>query len=283
MLSAMRTAITWLVVLVTVNLFAAAQSVSPAQSSASDDIMLAKTRSLYDAPFTRGLISFDCAVQFDWTKHFVDLYGTVPAVAAPTIKHLQSVQHRVFVDGSGAIVSAIPKAPDLTTVEHGSEIEQAFTKIVSASLDTWLPFGTNVILPVKPTKFSFERVDTGYALTLHGPGVSADLQLTVDMRLTSGVSQEPQPLHFSTTFTQGPDGFLLSSIRTGNTLQPAQGSDATFEYAYQPVQGFQIPSSVTVIAPTNETWNYNLTDCKSVKGILVNVGPSPKLETEHKQ
>ena len=39
-----------------------------AQSQQSDEAPLSKTRALYDAPFTRGMVSFDCAVQFDWKK-----------------------------------------------------------------------------------------------------------------------------------------------------------------------------------------------------------------------
>jgi hypothetical protein len=42
------------------------------QVPASDEGLFAKTRDLYDAPFTQGLISFDCGVECDWKKHFVD-------------------------------------------------------------------------------------------------------------------------------------------------------------------------------------------------------------------
>jgi hypothetical protein len=62
-----------------------------AQSTTTDQSLLTKTRSLYDAPFTRGLISFDCAVNFDWKQHFVDLLGTVPPAAIPTVERLQTI------------------------------------------------------------------------------------------------------------------------------------------------------------------------------------------------
>jgi hypothetical protein len=45
------------------------------QSPGSDDAMLTKTRGLYDAPFTRQLVSFDCSVKFDWKQHFVNTLG----------------------------------------------------------------------------------------------------------------------------------------------------------------------------------------------------------------
>jgi hypothetical protein len=284
MLSTMRKTAVFIsmIVLLGISRVALAQTSAAAQLPGSDEALLTKVRGLYDAPFTRGLVSFDCAVQFDWKKHVIDFVGAVPPPAAGAIEHLQNIQHRVFVDRSGATVSTIPKAPDLAGIEHAAELEQAFTGIVSAGLNTWLPFSTNVILPVKPTKFSFEGTSSGYALTLNGPGVAAKLQLTDDMRVTSGVSQLPQPLQFLTTFAKSSDGFILSSIRTESTLNSAQASDVTFAFTYQTVQGFQIPSSVTIIPATKEIWNYNLTDCKAVKGINVTVSAPPKLETEHK-
>jgi hypothetical protein len=242
------------------------------QSAAADEALLAKTRALYDAPFTRDLVSFDCAVQFDWKQHFVDLLGTVPPVVVPTIDRLQAVQHRVFVDRSGAVVSAIPKAPDLSGTIHGLELEQALNAIAASGLNAWMPSSTNVILPVGPTKFNFEQIDTGYRLTLYGSGVAATLLLASDMRLTSGVSQLPQTIRFTTEFSTGPNGFLLSSVKTGDTTDGAASKDATFTFTYQPVQGFQLPAMVTITPAVPETWHYALTDCKARTGVTIKVG-----------
>jgi hypothetical protein len=242
------------------------------QSMASDEELLAKTRALYDAPFTRELISFDCAVQFDWKKHFVDVLGTIPPVAIPVTERLQTVQHRVFVDRSGAVVSAIPKAPDLTSVTHAAELEQGLSAIVSSGLNAWLPFSTNVILPVQPTKSSFQKIDQGYKLTMNGRGVAATLLLKTDMRVTSGVVQPPQPMRFTTEFIDGPNGYLLASVRTGSTTSTDTDGVATFSYTYQAVQGFQLPSLVTVTSSSSEKWQYTLTDCKAMRGVIIKVG-----------
>src|SRR5450631_2078393 len=123
------------------------------QSTDSNHAMLSKTRGLYDAPFTRQLVSFDCSVQFDWKGHFINTLGTVPPAALPMVNRLQSLPHRVFVDRSGAVVSEIPRATDLSGTPHASDLEAALQAMVSAGLNAWLPFATNVILPVKPTTF----------------------------------------------------------------------------------------------------------------------------------
>lgn len=70
----------------------------------------------------------------------------------------------------------------------------------------------------------------------------------------------------------GPNGFLLESTKTWPATSTASDGEATFAYTYQTVQGFQLPSLVTVTASTSETWYYDLTDCKAMTGITLNVG-----------
>jgi hypothetical protein len=183
---------------------------------------------------------------------------------------LQLIQHRVFVDRSGAVISTIPTAPNLTGIEHAAELEQGFKAIVSASLGAWLPFSTNVILPVGPTKFDVQNVDSGYKIVMNGPGVEATLLLTQDLRLTSVVSQLPQPMHLTTEFKSRSDGFVLASVNTAS----ATDAGATFAYAYQTVHGFQLPSPVNVTPEkTPEVWRYALTDCKAMTSVVIKVGP----------
>lgn len=243
------------------------------QTANSDDALLAKTRALYDAPFSHGLVSFDCAVQFDWKKHFVDLFGAVPPAAIPTIERLQTIQHRVFVDRSSAVVSAIPKMPDFTGAAHGAELKQGLQAMISGGLNGWLPFSTNVILPTGRTKFNFQKIDTGYKLVMDGSDVAATLLLGNDLRLTSAVSQLPQPMRFSTEFTSGPAGFLLETIKTQSTTDTASIGEATFTFTYQGVRGFHLPSAVAIVPTSKESWHYTLNDCKVVSGVVIEVSP----------
>jgi len=145
--------------------------------------------------------------------------------------------------------------------------------MVTQGLNAWLPFSTNVILPVGSTKFDFEKLDPGYRLNMSGPGVAATLLLDADLRLTSGVAQLPQDLRFTTEFARGPDGYLLQSVRTGSTAGSDTGEEVTFAYTYQTVQGFQLPSDVAITPPTNEVWRIALTDCKAMSGVVLQVAP----------
>ncbi len=237
---------------------------------------MAKTRALYDAPFTRNLISFDCEVQFDWKKHFLEFMKVIPPNALQMVERLQNVQHRVFVDRSGAVVSAVPKAPDLADSPPAAKLEQVFDGMVSGGLSAWLPSSMGEILPIAPTKYAFEAMDTGYSLNMHGPGVAGTLLLQPDLRVTSGVMQLPQPMRFATDFIGGPSGYVLESVKTGSTSDSSAAGEAGFSFTYQTVQGFQLPSLVTVTPSTTEPWHYSLTGCKVVVGLTIHVLPPAK-------
>jgi len=111
-------------------------------------------------------------------------------------------------------------------------------------------------------------------MVMSGPGVSATLMLQPDMRITRVLSDRPQPLHFSTEFSNGPNGFLLQSVRTGSGAIDDGTWNADFAYKYQSIGGFQIPASASVTQETTkEKWDYVLTECKAVSGVTLNVLP----------
>ena len=243
--------------------------VAASQSAGNDEALLAKARSSYDAAFTGNLVSFDCSVQFDWKQQFEALVGKNPPPAiVETVEHLQKIQHRVIVNRYGALVATKPNPPKLGEYKSAAQLEQVLNALVTQGLNAWLPFSTNTFLPHKPTKFNFEQIDSGYKLSVTGEGVEATLLLSRDLRVTSGVSQLPQPMRFTASFMDGPRGYLLQSVTTGSTGGTSDG-DTTFAFTYQPVQDFQIPASMTVSLSTTTHWRFTLTDCKVVTRTLV--------------
>ena len=144
--------------------------------------------------------------------------------------------------------------------------------MVSSGLDAWLPFATNVILPVRPTTFTLQPVDTGLKVVMKGANVSATLNLLPDMRIASVISELPQPQQFVTEFATGPNGYLLQSVKTGSGAEGQASWDAIFAYRYQNIQGFQLPAEVAVTqVATGEKWDYSLDDCKAMTGAVVNL------------
>ncbi len=233
------------------------------QSADQDEALLDKARSLYDTPFSRNLTSFSCAVQFDWKRHFEALVGTLPPAVVESVERLQKVQHSVTVKSHSATVFSVPKAPDFGGSQSIAQIEQVFTAVLEQGLNAWLPFSTNAILPAKPTTFHFEDAGTTYKLNMAAEGVDANLVLNRDLRITSGVTQLPQPTRFTTHFVDGPHGYFLESVTNG----PAGGSpdsDTTFDFTYQTAGDFRILSSVSVSQPSSKPWHFALTHCNVV-------------------
>jgi hypothetical protein len=197
------------------------------QSLESDDPLMAKARAAYDAPFTRNLASFDCSVQFDWKQHYAEMFGTFPASAAPTVEKLQAVNHRVNVDHTQAVVSSLPKQPDFSAAEHRpqlEQLEQVFIAMVSSGLNAWIPSSTNVVLPVGKTQYKFEKLPSGYKVTMKGENVAGTLLLEPDLRVTSGVMQLPQPIRFQPTLTQVHKGLFLLLSKRGRPQTRSQAA-----------------------------------------------------------
>ena len=105
---------------------------------------------------------------------------------------------------------------------------------------------------------------------MSGDQVHGMLLLDSDLRVTSGEMQLPQPMSFTTEFKSSPQGYILSSIRTG-----PPPNDAAFAYTYQLVDGFQLPAEITVTPATTGEWRYRLTNCKVVKFAKIQVS-APK-------
>jgi len=247
-------------------------AITRAQTSPADEALLAKTRALYDTPFRRGLINFDCAVGFDFEQHIKDNFAAPPPSAAPIAKLLQPIHYRVFVDQAGAVVSAQSKLPDLSGVPNADVIEDSNRQLLQAGLGTWIPSAAGIVLPVGPTQFHFDKTagSEGYKLSMAGNGLSVVLTLDDKLHLISGTVEKPQEIELTTDFVPGPNGLVLASGPTNTN----HAGVASYRYTYQLIDGFQIPASVAVTSEQKMTWHYSLTDCKTQHGQVVHVRPS---------
>lgn len=236
-----------------------------AQSTDSDEAILARTRALYDTPFLRGLINFDCHVQFDFAKHLEDSFGLVPPNAAPLVRLLEPVTYRVLVDRSGAVASVQGRPPDLSAVPNATMVEEGDRQIIQAGLGQWVAFAYGEILPVGPTKAHFQKSDTGYTIAMDGPGVAGTLQTDAQLHLVSGIIEKPQHIEFVSKFVGGPSGLLLEA----NTTDMEHSGAAEFHYTYHGLDSFQLPETVTVKSAQGLRWQFTLGDCKVQRGIAV--------------
>jgi hypothetical protein len=126
----------------------------------------------------------------------------------------------------------------------------------------WLPASTNMILPNPDTPVSFEKSPSGFKLAFKIEGSDVEMILAPDMRLQSAAAKASPSDHFETSFTPGPQGFLLSSWTMGEDGNFERGNRLIFSYTYQTVDGVQLPEHVAVIRESHhEVWRYRLSDC----------------------
>ena len=258
-----------------VSSFSQSLKVAPkiAKSPGDAEVLLAKTKALYDTPFRSGLISFSCSIDFDFAKHLKSNFGDAARTDSPIAQLLEPIKYRVFVDHSGATISTQTKLPEFSQLPVAAQLEQSNRFLIQTGLNNWVPYAYGQILPIAPTNYQFEKTTTGYNLSMDGQGISGKLILSPDLRLHEGVIDTSQHIEITTKFVDAPTGLVLAASSTNTN----HGGVARFSYTYQVVDGFQLPQHVAVASEQNKmTLNYTLTDCKTQHGTVVHLAPPAK-------
>ncbi len=194
-----------------------------AQATQSDEALLRQARSKYDAPFERKLKSFDCAVDFNWKKHWAETYRVGDEGTDDEIeKFIQPIPNRVTVTREDAVVSSGMTEEQEHKLPHGGMAEGLLEHAVRFSLRTWLVASNNALLPSAGTPVHFESSTSGYKLNLKIQTYDVAMTLTRDMSLQSmavrGSDADRQEFEFHpdcakeklllSSWTMGEDGNL---------------------------------------------------------------------------
>ena len=249
------------------------QSPKLAKSPSDAEVLLAKTKALYDTPFQSGLINFSCALDFDFEECLKNNFGEAARADSPIAQLLKPIRYRIFVDPyAGATISAQPKLPDLSQFPLAAQLEGSNRALMQTGLNNWVPYAYGEVLPVAPTSYQFEKTATGYDLSIKGQGITGKLILDPDLHIMSGIIDTAQHIEITTKFVRAPNGLVLAESAT-NTDHTGV---ARFTYTYQVVDGFQLPQRVGLTSEQNKmTLNYTLTDCKTQHGTVVPVAIKP--------
>lgn len=249
------------------------QSPKLAKSPSDAEGLLAKTKELYDTPFRSGLINFSCAIDFDFAQYLKSNFGETAQTDSPIAQLLKPIRYRIFVDHSGATISAQPKLPDFSQLPLAAQLEESNRSLMQIGLNNWVPYAYGEVLPIGTTNYQFEKTATGYNLSMDGQGITGKLILDQDLRLVSGIIDTSQHIEITTKFVSAPNGLILAASSTDTD----HAGVARFTYTYQVVDGFQLPQRVGLTSEQNKmTLNYTLTDCKAQHGIVVHVAPPTK-------
>jgi hypothetical protein len=234
-----------------------------AQGSKTNQALLNEVREKYDAPFTRNLESFDCAVDFSWKEHFNETTRVGDEGSDEELERIfQPIRNRVSVTRQNVTVTSGLSDDAIGKLPHGGMAEFLLEHAVEKGLNTWLPASTNTLLPNPATSVVFEQSPSGYKLAFKMKTSDIEMALGPDMRLQSATLKAPQSDHFETSFASGQQGFLLTSFTMGEDGNSERGHRLIFTYSYQTVVGVQVPEHVAIIRESHhEVWRYRLSDC----------------------
>ena len=244
--------------------FCLCASFCSAQSPSDDAALLHQARSKYDAPFEHNLKSFDCAVDFNWKKHWAETYRVGDEGTDDEIERLiQPIHNRVTVTREDATVSSGMTDEQENKLPYKGMAEGLLKHAVRFSLRTWLVASNNALLPSTGTPVHFEPFNPGYKLEYKVQTFDVTMMLKRDMSLQSMAAKGSDSDRQEFDFLPGPQGFLLSSWTMGEDGNFKPGNRLIFNYTYQPVDGFQIPAQGVVNRESHhEIWHYTLSDCK---------------------
>ena len=179
----------------------------------------------------------------------------------------------MFVDHSGATLTAQPKLPDFSQLPIAAQLEVSNRSLMQTGLSNWMPYAYGEVLPIAPTNYQFEKTSTGYNVSMDGRGITGKLMLDHILRILSGIIDTSQHIEITTTFVDAPNGRVLAASSTNTD----HAGVARFTYTYQVIDGFQLPQHVEVASEQNKMrLNYTLTDCRTQHGIVVHVAPPTK-------
>ncbi len=233
-----------------------------AQVKDANQAQLQQARAKYDAPFAKNLQSFDCAVEFDWQKHFKEAPRVGDEGTDEEIRKLvQPIKTRVMVTSRNVSV-----APELTQEEekklpYNGMAEGLLQHAVQRSLYTWLPASNNFILPTADTPVSFKKSPSGFEMMFKKQNYEIEILLTSDLRLERLGSKANPSDHIDASFVPGDRGFLLDTWTMGEG-EFKRGNRIIYSYTYQTVDGVTIPATVAIDRESHhEMWHYTLSGC----------------------
>jgi hypothetical protein len=234
-----------------------------AQVLVSSEPSLTDIRAKYDAPFTRNLQSFDCAIDFDWKLHWTDTVRVGDEGTDDEIeKFIQPIHNRVTVTHDDATVASGMTSEQETKLPHAGMAEGLLEHAVRFSLRTWLAAANNALLPPPGTPVQVQASGAGYQINLKIKNFDVVMNLDPGMALQGMGVKDSDSDKQEFKFQPGPQGFVLSSWTMGEDGNFKPGNRLIFTYTYQLVDGFQIPQHMVVKRESHhEFWRYTLTDC----------------------
>ena len=234
-------------------------------SQVSAAVAFSKARALYYTPVDNGLQGFHCDVSFDWKTFIQKSTGQPVPDTDERLQYLRSIKLSVDDDlhGTGELHWAAPTpAPEASEAAVG-QIRNGMGQMWHGFFQSWNGFYTGEIVSVSDNKTAVERTGDGYHLSSHDASGLAEEQYDSRFVLQSLHVATPQVDSTTTpVFTDTPNGRIVTQLNSMyKTPATAPGAEVKMAVQYAPVNGFQIPSEVTVEVVGTASFDFHLSGC----------------------
>jgi hypothetical protein len=230
--------------------------------------------SLYYNPLAKGLQSIDCDIKLDWST-------LPPSILVPAENvgkdSLHATKLHLTADATGAqnITVAYP-------VDASAQARSAYDKFfdwasraVGGFFMTWKAKAMQS--PIPPGKYISNVASTpdGYQISAKYGDGTVTFSLSKDLVVARLLSTNgAQSIEEQTTYTQTPQGLILTAVDTTNTA--AQGTThILYDLTYQSVNSILFPDKIHLTLEKLVNMRFSFENCTVKKNEVINVSPPP--------
>jgi hypothetical protein len=242
---------------------------------ADPDALLAKAGQLYYsyARTGSGLDGFDCAVHPDWSKIVLIANKGVPSAAdSEHVRLLNRVKLSLHarlkdesqLDWEEPTTPGKPLDPDSVTLL--TKMHQATEQTVQGFLRFWAPFINGSAVPDSSHGIEITQTAKGYKLAAAQGGTSVTERFDSQLVLEEfRVAINGMAADFAPSYKPSAKGLLISGF-TANIQPPASTGEPSQQMhvaiAYQPIDGFPIPATLTMDVVNTGKLDFVFDGCK---------------------
>ena len=250
---------------VAVCLGALVASAANAQTSVAPSAAFRTARALYDTPNDRGLQGFQCDADFNWKQFLVKAINAPVEETDERLLYLRSIKLSVTDDlnGSGALHWTAPTtAPDASEASI-SQIRGSMQALWTGFFQSWNGFMTGDLVSAGDNQTTVERTPSGYHVFSRKNGGVAEETYSGDFTMQSlHVSTSQLDVVLMPAFEVTPHGRLVTGWSSVVRQPPtATGTAIKTAIQYVPVNGFQLPSAVTIEVARTAIFSFTLSNC----------------------
>lgn len=223
-------------------------------------------RALYYTPTAQGLRSFKCTVNFDW-KDFLTRYANGAEIKDdnPYLQYLRTVRLSVTDDlnGDGQLDWTTSAAAPAGKEDSAAQMKHGMEQMMVGFFSSWNAYMNGNMVPIPDSTTTITETADGFRLNAAAAGTQVTELFDKNMLLTEAhVVQATNDVYAYPTYTDTPDGRLVSSVRTVFRQPPtAPPAELSIHVNYTPIQGFRIPSSLGYELKNVGSFEFTFTDC----------------------